>query len=232
METLIFSVAQSTKEREECGTGEGLSRSTRHTEAEYTRTRVHTHVHTDTHTETHLHLPARPAERPNTRAHTPAHMRAHRHALKRTCIYSQASRETERCHQVRDTEAARACGTQQPPAHRSVGRDTDPATHAHTHTHTPRRLTGVPRALSPLHARRGTQDDAAEFICVGGRTPLRAQSPILKDQVVLARARPLVRSRNSLNHPALENASCYLSWSTFLVSKCSSCRHCGNKTAR
>ena len=139
METQIFSVAQSTKEREECGTGEGLSRSTRHTEAEYTRTcvhtRVHTHVHTDTHTETHLHLPARPAERPNTRAHTPAHTRAHRHALKCTCIYSQASRETERCHQVRDTEAARACGTQQPPAHRSVG-ETQTLQHTHTRTHT------------------------------------------------------------------------------------------------
>ena len=106
-------------------------------------------------------------------------------------------------------------------------------THTHTHTHTPRRRTGVPKALSPLHARRWTQDDTAEFICVEGRTPLRsAQSPILKGQVVLARARPLVRSRNSLNHPALENASCYLSWSTFLVSKCSSCRHRGNKTTR
>ena len=42
----------------------------------------------------------------------------------------------------------------------------------HTHTHTPCRLPGGPTALSPLHTRRWTRDDATEFICAGGRTPL------------------------------------------------------------
>ena len=179
METQIFSVAQSTKEREECGTGAGLSRSTRHIEAE---------------------LPAR------TRAHVRASARAQTHARKRTCTYSRTSRETERtCVHTR--------------------------THTRTHAHAPRRLTGVPRALRPLHIRRRSWDDTAEFICVGGRTPLRAQSPILRGSWRVPD--PLVRSCDSLDRPAPENPHCCrLSWSTFLVSQCSSCHHRGNETAR
>ena len=107
----------------------------------------------------------------------------------------------------------------------------DMRAHTHIHAHAPRRLTGVPRALRPLHIRRRSWDDTAEFICVGGRTPLRAQSPILRGSWRVPD--PLVRSCDSLDRPAPENPHCCrLSWSTFLVSQCSSCHHRGNETAR